>query len=151
VTAGDGAPEEPARRAGPQDASACATILNDWIDSREWMPRIHTRESVEDFYRGFVFVRRTVWVIGTPVAGFMALDEAEDTVTALYVATPGRGLGRRLLDHAKRGRDRLQLWTFVENEGARRFYAGEGFREMRRTPGDNEEGLPDVLFDWVRR
>jgi hypothetical protein len=40
------------------------------------------------------------------------------------------------------------LWTFVANAGARRFYAREGFVEARRTEGENEEGLPDVLLTW---
>ena len=42
----------------------------------------------------------------------------------------------------------LTLWTFVANEGARRFYAREGFVEVGRTEGENEEGLPDVLLAW---
>ena len=40
------------------------------------------------------------------------------------------------------------LWTFVANAPARRFYAREGFVEVRRTGGENEEGLPDVLLKW---
>ena len=134
----------------PDDAVACAAILNDWIDDRPWMPRIHTHAAVEAFYRDFVFQKRQVWVAGDPVAGFMALDPEQDMVTALYVAKPGQGIGRALLDHAKRGRDALELWTFVANEGARRFYAREGFSEVRRTDGDNEESLPDVLLRWER-
>lgn len=141
--------EQP-RPGRPQDAIACATIVNDWIDTRPWMPRVHTRRDVEAFYRDFVFARRRVWVVGDPVAGFMALDSGEGVVTALYVARTGQGLGRILLDHAKRGRDALDLWTFQANEGARRFYAREGFIEVRRTDGDNEEGLPDVLLRWER-
>ena len=144
-----GAPEP--RRAVPGDAGRCAAILNDWIDARDWMPRVHSHAEVEAFYRDFVFARREVWVIGEPVAGFMALDREADVVTALYVATPGRGLGRTLLEQAKAGREALELWTFVANEGARRFYAREGFAEIRQTPGDNEEGLPDVLLRWERR
>jgi putative acetyltransferase len=59
----------------------------------------------------------------------------------------GRGEGSaRRLDHAKVGRDRLSLWTFQANERARR----EGFAEVRMTEGDNKEGLPDVLLEWVR-
>ncbi|MEQ8482419.1 MAG: GNAT family N-acetyltransferase [Hoeflea sp.] len=111
---------------------------------------MHSREDVLAFYRDFVFKRRQVWVAGDPVLGFMALDPDSDMVTALYVATPGMGMGRALLNHAKTGRDSLSLWTFVANEGARRFYAREGFLEVRRTEGDNEEGLPDVLLQWER-
>ena len=136
------------RRGVPADAQACAAILNAWIDERDWMPRVHTPEEVEAFYGDFVFVHRTVWVAGDPVAGFMAMNDAEHMVTALYVAAPGQGIGKALLDHAKAGRKSLELWTFVANECARRFYAREGFHEVRTTPGNNEEGLPDVLLRW---
>ncbi|MEM0947395.1 MAG: GNAT family N-acetyltransferase [Pseudomonadota bacterium] len=112
------------------------------------MPRVHTPEGVLTFYRDFVFQCREVWVSGDPVAGFMATDTDADIVTALYVGTPGQGIGKRLLDHAKVGRTALELWTFLANDGARRFYAREGFRELRTSPGDNEEGLPDVLLRW---
>ncbi|MDJ0639200.1 MAG: hypothetical protein QNJ20_10215 [Paracoccaceae bacterium] len=134
----------------PEDAEACADILNDWIDAREWMPRIHTRDDVLAFYRDFVFQEREVWVVEEPVEGFMALDRQAACVTALYTSNPGRGHGKRLLDHAKSGRNRLELWTFQANGGARRFYAREGFREVKETAGENEEGLPDVLLRWDR-
>ena len=138
------------REAAPIEAQACADIVNDWIDGSDWMPRLHSRESVHRFYRDVVFQERRVWVTGDPVAGFLALDDAEGIVTALYTAKPGSGTGKGLLDHAKAGRDRLALWTFVANEAARRFYAREGFEELRRTAGDNEEGLADVLLGWER-
>ncbi|WP_233557284.1 GNAT family N-acetyltransferase [Rhodophyticola porphyridii] len=137
----------PGRR---EDAVACADILNGWIDDRDWMPRVHTADEVRDFYRDFVFEQRRVWVTGDPIHGFLAMDEDDDLVTALYVAKPGLGIGRGLLNVAKDGRDRLKLWTFVANRGARNFYTREGFREIRQTDGDNEEGLPDVLLRWER-
>lgn len=141
---------ERTRPGQPEDALACATILNDWVDARPWMPRVHTRQDVEGFYRRTIFAKRKVWVVGDPVAGFLALDVGEGMVTALYVARTGQGLGRALLDCAKRQCDALELWTFQANEGARRFYMREGFLEVRRTDGDNEERLPDVLLRWER-
>ena len=138
------------RRGTPEDAPAAAAIMNDWIDGRDWMPRVHTPEEVEAFYRDFVFAKREVWVIGDPVQAFMSLDVEGDMVMALYVAVPGQGLGKALLDHAKAGRRVLGLWTFQANEDARRFYAREGFREVEFTEGDNEEGLPDVRLRWER-
>ncbi|WP_430449105.1 N-acetyltransferase family protein [Rhodophyticola sp.] len=137
----------PGRR---EDAVACADMVNGWIDDRYWMPRVHTPDEVRDFYRDVVFERRTVWVTGDPIRGFLAMDEDAELVTALYVATPGQGIGRRLLNVAKARRDRLELWTFVANRGARDFYRREGFREIRQTDGSNEEGLPDVLLRWER-
>ena len=101
-------------------------------------------------YRDDVLPKRDLYVLGAPVAGFIALDRAAPFVTALYTRAPGQGIGKRLLDFAKAGRDLLQLWTFQANTGARAFYAREGFVEERRTQGDNEEGLPDLLLRWLR-
>ena len=42
----------------------------------------------------------------------------------------------------------LKLWTFEANVGARRFYESHGFVATRRTAGDNEEGAPDVCYEW---
>lgn len=138
------------RRGAIADAPACAAILNAWIDATEWMPRVHPPEDVARYHREVVLPERDVWVAeqaGT-VGGFLALDN--DMVSALYVAEPGNGVGGALLRHAKIVRpEGLTLWTFQDNLGARRFYARHGFREMRRTDGDNEEGLPDILFGWA--
>ncbi len=122
--------------------------MNAWIDDRVWMPRVHTPQEVENFYRDVVVPYRDVWVIGDPVEAYMTLDSETGMVMALFSATPGLGLGKALLDHAKAGRHSLELWTFQANEGARRFYAREGFREVEETDGDNEEGLPDVRMRW---
>ncbi|MEO0915809.1 MAG: GNAT family N-acetyltransferase, partial [Pseudomonadota bacterium] len=138
------------RRGALADAPACAAILNDWIDDREWMPRVHTREEVTAFYQDFVFQKREVWVTGDPIDGYIGLNPETGEVTTLYTATPGQGVGKVLLDHAKQGRSTLQLWTFQANDGARRFYVREGFREVEFTEGDNEEGLPDVRLRWDR-
>ena len=126
----------------PADAPACAAILNAWIDATPWMPRIHPPEAVAAYYRDVVLpTRRCVVAPG----GFVAADGA--MVTALYLSPEarGRGLGAALLAMVRDGAQRL--WTFEANAPARRFYARQGFVELRRTPGDNEEGLPDILLE----
>jgi putative acetyltransferase len=115
------------------------------------MPGGSTRRGRGGAFIAYFVFQTEMWVgRGDPVQGFLALDQAGAMVTALYVATPGRGIGKALLDHAKSGRQSLDLWTFVANGKARAFYAREGFVEIRQTPGDNEEGLPDVLLRWER-
>lgn len=140
------------RPATPADAPACAAILNAWIDETPWMPRVHSHENVERHYRDFVFKNRKVTVAGddAPV-GYLAVDEEEGFITSFFLKADARGtgIGRRLLECAKAKADQLQLWTFVENRGARRFYEREGFTEIERSDGDNEESLPDILFRWA--
>ena len=140
------------RPARPEDTAACAAIFNAWVDATPWMPRVHPPEDVERHYREHVLVTCAVTVAetgGAPV-GFLALD-GEGYVAGLYLAPEarGRGIGAALIAAAKAARPQgLLLWTFLANEGARRFYARQGFVESGRTEGENEEGLPDVLLRW---
>ncbi len=140
------------RPAEPQDAPALARILGDWVREVGWMPVLHSREEDQGFLGHLIATTRvTVAEDGTLRAaplGFLSLDGEE--VRALYLAPAARGVGwgRRLLDGAKAASPRLRLWTFEANARARAFYAREGSRELRRTAGDNEEGLPDLLLAW---
>lgn len=140
------------RPARTQDLAACAGILNSWIDETEWMPRIHSAEDVVRHYRDVVYRDRKVLVVAADerVVGMMALDKSQ-SVTALYVKAGFRdqGVGHLLMETAKREYpNHLQLWTFQKNANAIKFYEREGFVEINRTDGDNEENLPDVMMEW---
>lgn len=136
----------------PDDAPACAAIFSNWVDATPWMPQVHSHGEVEWFYRERLFARCKVIITGgTTVNGFLALDKTAGFIAAFYLSAEarGRGLGKLLLGRAKEVCPKgLNLWTFVANTLAQRFYEREGFVEVRRTDGDNEEGLPDVLYRW---
>jgi GNAT superfamily N-acetyltransferase len=92
-----------------------------------------------------------VWVAEAEGAVIALLVLDEDWVDQLYVAPDwtSRGVGSRLLEMAKQCRPMgLQLWTFQANAGARRFYERNGFVATATTDCDNEEGAPDVLYQW---
>lgn len=75
----------------------------------------------------------------------------DDWIDQLYVdpECTGKGLGTRLVDVAKASRPGgLQLWTFQANHRARCFYERHGFTSAEATQGDNEEGAPDVRYEW---
>jgi ribosomal protein S18 acetylase RimI-like enzyme len=132
--------------------AVCAGILNDWIDTTGWMPRIHTHDDVVKYYQTEVAARRQtlVAVDGARVRGFISMLP-DHFVTALYVEQTSRslGIGSMLLDRAKRALSPdIKLYTFQANVKAQAFYARHGFVEINRTTGDNDEGLPDVLLEW---
>ena len=139
------------RPARSTDAGKVGAILSEFIDTTSWMPRIHTR--AEDIGFCATMIERG-WVtvaVSDGVDGFLAQDGEE--VSCLYVskAAQGNGVGKALLDHAKQRADRLELWTFQANDGARRFYAREGFVELRETDGArNVENLPDAFLERRR-
>ena len=71
------------------------------------------------------------------------------TVVAMPERT-GRGIGTQLLARAKERRPKgFFLWTFQQNEGARRFYERHGLQPIEYGDGSgNEEGVPDVRYEW---
>lgn len=140
------------RAARSTDAGAVGAILSEFIDTTEWMPRVHTR--AEDLsFAGMMIDRGWVSVAeeAGAVVGFAACDRAD--LNALYVvgAARGRGVGSALLTGLMAQRDTLELWTFEANTGAQRFYLRHGFEEVARTDGaTNDEKLPDIRYVWKR-
>jgi GNAT superfamily N-acetyltransferase len=140
------------RRAAPADAPVLARILGDWQRETPWMPVLHSQDAnLRHMARVLVAEEVRVAEASGVVLGFLARDGAE--VSKLFVDAParGRGMGAALLAEAQGRCDRLYLWTFQANTGARAFYARAGFREVQRTDGaGNEERLPDLRLCWER-
>lgn len=141
------------RPARSTDAGAVGAILSGFVDETLWLPRLHSR--AEDLsFAGTMIDRGWICVAEDAgrVVGFAAREGG--TLHALYVAAPARarGCGRALLRRAQSQADALSLWTFQANTGARRFYLAHGFSEAGRGDGaGNDEGLPDIRYEWRRK
>lgn len=140
------------RLAGPADADALTDLY--WRCRQAAVPAIpppvHSRSDTAVWMRDTVLVERHTWVASYDgrVVGMLVLD-GPDWVDQLYVdpEVQGRGIGTRLLELAlSELGDGGRLWCFESNARARRFYERHGFVQVARTPGDNEEGAPDVLY-----
>jgi ribosomal protein S18 acetylase RimI-like enzyme len=117
-----------------------------------YLPELHTEDEIREWFRGRVQEVpdgfRVARSAQQPV-GYMFLYE--DKVDDLYILPDwqGRGVGSALLSTAKSlSPQRLELSTFEQNVRARAFYEARGFREVGRTDGKNEEGVPDVQYEW---
>ncbi len=141
------------REAAAADAVAVAET---WLRSRRAsVPAIpapvHSDDEVRTWFVEVVVPAQATWVaeVDGAVAALLVLDGP--WVDQLYVdpRRTGQGLGTALINVAKQQRPGgLELWTFQNNAGARRFYQRHGFTEVGRTDGDNEEGAPDVRLRW---
>jgi GNAT superfamily N-acetyltransferase len=140
------------RMARDLDAGAVGAILSEFVDTSDWMPRIHSRaEDIAHAARMIDLGRVHVAEDNGTVVGFCARNG--DDLDALYVIAEkrGQGIGAALLRHAQSAVDRLELWTFQANTGAQRFYQRHGFAEVQRTDGSgNDERLPDIQYEWQR-
>ncbi len=140
------------RSARSTDAGTTGAILHGFTRDNDWMPELHSEAETIAFCGRMIDLGWvTVAELRGRVAGFLALNG--DEVQSLYLAAEarGQGIGRRLLDHAKALRPTLGLYAFQANHPACRFYERNGFVEVARGDGsENDENLPDIKYIWTR-
>jgi GNAT superfamily N-acetyltransferase len=141
------------RRAGAEEVGEITELwLRSRAASRPHIPSpVHTEKEVRAWFEETVMTNCDVWVAdaGDAIVGLLVLDD--EWLEQLYVepALTGQGIGGELMAVAKRERPHaLKLWTFETNHGARRFYERHGFVATGVTDGDNEEGAPDLRYEW---
>ncbi len=86
------------------------------------------------------------------VAGLLAVKGVELDQLYIHIDYQRQGIGTRFMQMAKQlSPSKLELWCFQVNAGAQRFYEKHGFTVIGRGDGsDNEEGLPDLRYQWFR-
>ena len=150
------------RPAQPADAPAVAQVL---IDTRAalmpYAPSAHDDDDVRGWVAGTLLAGTagsevtavTLAEVDGAIAGVLATSHHEDGadwIEQLMVRPEqgGAGVGAALLAHALVTTARpLRLWTFQPNLHARAFYERHAFVAVKFTDGDNEEGVPDVMYE----
>lgn len=146
------------RRATSFDAAATAELYSrarrSGSASEAIPPLVHDDDEVKRWVTQVVIPRLECWLaedVSHTLLGMLVLQG--EWIDQLYVHpdVTNAGIGSKLLAVAKRERPGgLRLWTFASNEGAQRFYARHGFREVERTDGSrNEERAPAILYVWT--
>ena len=136
------------RRATRADIPACAAIIADWEAETPYLPERPGAARIAQMIEA-AFEARQIWVCGDPVDGYLSLDPESGKIGGLYVARRGAGLGKALLDIAKRGRDVLWLTVFAGNRRAFAFYRREGFRLTSGLPAGGD-GTAVLRMEWQR-
>jgi GNAT superfamily N-acetyltransferase len=138
------------RRATQADAAAVSRVFVRARDEMTYLPRIVDEH--RPLLGGWFIDRDEIWVAQEDeIVGFFGLNGDELTHINVDPGFQGRGLGTLMLDRAKSLRpERLELWVFQKNDGARRFYERHGFRLVKLTDGaGNMEKEPDALYEWL--
>ena len=140
---------DPLRRATIDDASACALIIDDWIEKTEEILQFFYKHQLTEMIRDAIPLR-DVWVIGQPINGYISYNPDLLQVTALYVNKRGEGLGKMLLDQLKSDHKYLQLWSHEFNKSAHNFYRREGF-QFKNRKDRGSDGIPELQFEWIEK
>jgi len=138
------------RRGTAADVDAVAELYDRSFRTLDFLPVLHTVEEHRPWF-GKQFAEHEPWVWDEGgVRGFIVLTPDELMYLYLDVGWTGRGIGSALLDHAKERRPGgFTLWTFQQNDRARRFYERHGLRAIEFTDGSgNEEKTADVRYEW---
>lgn len=145
------------RAATEADALRIAEIyLNSRKQFLPYAPLAHTDDEIREWTAQVLIPsgRVTVAVDNGSIVGFLAVsnDNSYGWIDQIYLdpSVTGAGLGSDLVKLAKNQvAPPIRLYTFQQNEAARRFYRRHGFREIELTDGSgNEEKTPDVLLEW---
>jgi GNAT superfamily N-acetyltransferase len=145
------------RSANITDAERIADIL---INTRKvfmpYAPAAHGDPGVRKWVKSQLVPSGgvTVATIGETIMGFLAISEKDGYgwIDQMYIdpLAVNQGIGGILLKHALENLPRpVRLYTFQENDGARRFYERHGFKSLSFSDGkNNEEHCPDVLYEF---
>lgn len=91
-----------------------------------------------------------VLCLGDQLLGFYSLHDG--SLAALFVvpARQGQGLGKALLEHAKRQLPTLRLQVYQQNRAAYDFYRAQGF-QVAAEAMDPHTGCAEWVMIWPAR
>jgi GNAT superfamily N-acetyltransferase len=142
------------RLAEARDADVIAAVHRTSMrEALPYLPDLHTEDEDRAWVKNVLLPHQEVWVaeFGWRVVGVAALDG--DMLSQLYIlpGEQGRGIGSALLAKAmEQCPAGMRLYAFQRNTRARGFYERRGFVAVEFGDGSgNEEGEPDVLYQWT--
>lgn len=142
------------RRATAADAVAVAEV---YLAARHAAvplipPLVHDDGDVRRWVHEDLLEETEVWVADLAGVVVAMMATSPGWLDHLYVdpTHANQGIGSILVAHAQdRAKTHLDLWTFVSNVAAQRFYVRHGFVEVERTDGSgNEEQAADIRYRW---
>ncbi len=130
----------------------CSEVLSIWlsasieahnfIDANFWKSQVDNMRS-----RYLPASESYIYEMNSKIIGFYSLYE--NSLAAIFVASEyqGRGVGKELLNHAKKQRDALTLTVYVENNASYRFYLSQGFT-LEKQQTDQFTGHEEYLMSY---
>lgn len=121
--------------------------LNENILAHGFIPKEYWDNNFNDVKTAILSAEVYVYELDGDICGFIGLTG--DYIAGIFVEKnfQRKGIGKALIDHAKKNHDELSLHVYIKNENAVRFYKREGF-VISGEGTDEDTGEKEYLMKW---
>lgn len=135
----------------PLQASDLAGVAEIWLNTNQkahdFIPAEYWQDHFEQVKQMLPLAEVYLYEEQGEIQGFIGLSGSY--IAGIFVCgqAQSRGIGRKLLDYAKAGKNRLELRVYQKNARAIAFYRREQF-EIQAECLDGETGEKEYLMAW---
>lgn len=135
----------------PLQASDLAGVAEIWLNTNQkahnFIPAEYWQDHFEQVKQMLPLAEVYLYEEQGEIQGFIGLSGSY--IAGIFVCgqAQSRGIGRKLLDYAKAGKNRLELRVYQKNARAIAFYRREQF-EIQAECLDDETGEKEYLMAW---
>ncbi len=131
----------------PDLARAAEIWLNTNLKAHDFIPAEYWQDHFDQVKQMLPLAEVYLYEEQGEIQGFIGLSGSY--IAGIFVCgqAQSRGIGRKLLDYAKAGKNRLELRVYQKNARAIAFYRREQF-EIQAECLDRETGEKEYLMAW---
>jgi ribosomal protein S18 acetylase RimI-like enzyme len=129
-------------------------VMKIWLDTNtnahDFIPKSYWLDNYEEVRRMLPDAEIFIYENNEAIQGFIGL--MDDYIAGIFIDSEcqSQGIGKALLDQAKKVHSNLSLQVYKNNEGAVRFYIREGFRAILEQIDENTDET-ELVMTWVKQ
>ncbi len=128
-------------------------VMKIWLDTNtnahDFIQKNYWQDNYDEVRRIMPEAEIFIYENNQTIQGFIGL--MDDYIAGIFIDSgcQSQGIGKALLDHAKKVHSNLSLQVYKNNEGAVRFYVREGFSLVKEQMDENT-GEIELVMAWVK-
>ncbi|WP_313071559.1 N-acetyltransferase [Lacrimispora sp.] len=128
-------------------------VMKIWLDTNtnahDFIQKNYWQDNYDEVRRMMPEAEIFIYENNQTIQGFIGL--MDDYIAGIFIDSgcQSQGIGKALLDHAKKVHSNLSLQVYKNNEGAVRFYVREGFSLVKEQKDENT-GEIELVMAWVK-
>lgn len=128
-------------------------VMKIWLDTNtnahDFIQKSYWQDNYDEVRRMMPEAEIFIYENNQTIQGFIGL--MDDYIAGIFIDSgcQSQGIGKALLDHAKKVHSNLSLQVYKNNEGAVRFYVREGF-SLEKEQMDENTGEIELVMAWVK-